>query len=114
MRLARKSRSAAVGALVLLAALLGPGPSPALGQAALEEYVLSLPGVDTSNVGEAPPLADLAQRADPVGVTGETEPTPSPLGAAVGAMLSPAGLVIALSVLGLVAVAIAGRRRGGA
>lgn len=111
MGLTRKSRSAVLGALVFLAVLVGPGSSAALGQAALEEYVLSLPNVDTSTVGEAPPLADLAQRADPVGVTGETEPGPTPLGAVAGAMVSPAGLVLALGALGLVAAAIAGRRR---
>ncbi|HKJ35409.1 MAG TPA: hypothetical protein VKA36_02475 [Solirubrobacterales bacterium] len=115
MRLTDKSKPLLLGTIVLLAAMLGPVSAAGAEPAALEEYVLTLPGVDTSNVGRAAPLEGLAQRADPTGVTGEAAPTPTPLGAVGSAVISPAGLAIALGVLGLGAVAIMGavrRRRG--
>ena len=66
-----KSRSLLVGILVAGAAATLTPVAAAADPSAVEEYVLTLPGVDTSSVGQPEPLLDLSQRAGPVGVVGE-------------------------------------------
>lgn len=101
------------GALVILAAagiVAFPAPAGAAnGPAAVEEYELTLPGVETSNVGQSQPLQDLAKRAGPVGVTGERKESVSTLGATADAAPSAAGL--ALVAVGAAALWLALRRR---
>lgn len=88
-----QSRSVHLFGLVIATALLSAAPAAAE-PAAIEEYVLTLPGVSTSGVGESEPLVDLAQRAGPVGVTGEAAEPPTTLGAISNAAVSPAGAVV--------------------
>jgi hypothetical protein len=101
-----------LGAGIVLAVVAATGPqSAAAGPPAVEEYVLTLPGVKTSGVGETGPLDERARRVGPVGVTGERQPAQSTLAGIGAAAVSPGGLALALALAASVALALR-RTRG--
>jgi hypothetical protein len=94
--------------LVLVLAAAPAAQSATAAPPAVEEYVLTLPGVRTSGIGQSSPPDERARRVGPVGVTGEQRPAPSTLAGIGAAAASPGGLVMALAVA--LAVALALRR----
>ena len=72
--------------------------------------MLTLPGVDTNDVGRPEPLADLSQRAGPVGVVGEQRDAGTRL-SAVGEVVPTTGGLALLAALGA-GTLLAARRRG--
>jgi len=105
-----KSRLAALCACVAALALLAPAIAAAAEDpAAVEQYVNTLPGVDTVDLGDTDPIVARSQRAGPVGVVGENDGTVTALGAVGTAAATPAG--IALIVIVAAGVAIGVRRR---
>jgi hypothetical protein len=106
-----KSRSMLVCAIV--ATMLGPiAPGATAGPAATEEYVLELPGVDSTQIGPPEPIVDRARRAGPIGVVGEQEPAGSRL-AALGSIATTAGGLTLLLVLAGGAALVTSRGRSG-
>ncbi len=95
----------AAGAALLLPAAAGAASS------AQEEYVLTLPGVDTNNATGASALEQRAERAGPSGVVGEQDGTVTALGAVGTAFGTPAGIAVAVVLAVAVALALS-RRRG--
>ena len=81
-------------AAIALVAL--PAASASAEQAAIEEYVLTLPGVDRAGPATTAPIVVRSQRAGPVGVVGEDEAPISQLGAISSAISAPAGIGIAV------------------
>jgi len=73
---------------------------------AVEEYVLTLPGVKTSGVGQSSPADGRGRQVGPVGVTGEQRPAPSALAGIGAAAASPGGFVLALALATAVALAL--------
>lgn len=110
MTRASKSRSMLACILVLAAAATAPAVATAAEPSAVEEYVLTLPGVDTSNVGQSQPLADLAKRAGPVGVTGERREPETALSAIGETLPTVPGLVLIAALA--TGIGLAARRRG--
>ena len=105
-----KCRSAALCACVLALALLAPAMAAAAQDpAAVEQYVNTLPGVDTVDLGQTDPIVARSQRAGPVGVVGENDGSVTALGAVGTAAATPAG--IALIIVFAAGAAIALRRR---
>ena len=92
-------------ALVLPAAALAAAPS------AVEEYVLTIPGVESSDIGGPSAIEESADRIGEVGVVGEQDDSFTRMGALGAATASPAGTLAVLLVLGGLALALA-RRRG--
>jgi hypothetical protein len=101
--------------LAVAVAITAPGAAAA--PPAVEEYVLTLPGAKNSGVGSevqpagsagaAASLVDQrAQRVEPVGVTGERQPSPSALAGIGAAAASPGGVVLALALAAAVALAL--------
>lgn len=85
--------------------LAAPGPS------AVEEYVLTLPGVDTTDIGEPQPFAKLSQRTSPVGVVGERNEPATALGAITGSASSLAGIIVLGALATATALALRRRRQ---
>lgn len=105
MSRAVKSRSALVAGLVWLLSISAPAGAKAA-QAATEQYLLTLPGVQrSSDVGvatdpEPGPAADLG-----AGVTGERAAAPAPLSALFAVVFSPWVLLTLAAAAGVVVVA---------
>ena len=106
-----KSRLAALCACVVALALLAPAiAAAAQDPAAVEQYVYSLPGVDTTNVGDSDPIVARSQRAGPVGVVGEKDGAVTALGAVGTAAATPAGIALIVVAAGGVAIGVRRRR----
>ncbi len=105
---ASKSRSILVGALVILGLAASPAAAGAADPPAIEEYVLTLPGVGT--VGVADQTGAGGELGAPVGVTGERRNPGSSLGAIGSAAVSPGGLAVVLALLVAVGLSIGWRR----
>lgn len=103
-------RSRALCACLAALALFAPASANAAGPAALEEYVLTLPGVDTKDVQGTSPLVEKTERAGPIGVVGEQDDDFTRLSAISAAVVTPAGIGIVLLLAG--GAALAARRRG--
>lgn len=90
MRRGVKSRFGAVTAILIVCAV---APAPSAAGPAEEEYVLELPGVDTTSVG-----GDLSRVRDrgelPGGIVGEGSGAVTPLNAVTEALTSAAGLAV--------------------
>lgn len=107
---ARRAKCRSLLAVGLTAAALATGaPAAAASPAATQEYVLSLPGIDKTNVGAA--TAEGGPTDGAGGIVGEQD-EPRTTAALVGsAMLSPAGLAIVLPAFAIACLALAARRR---
>jgi hypothetical protein len=105
----RKSRSIVLGSLAIVAlAATAPGAGAAE-PAAVEEYVLTLPGVRTVGVSD-PEAGEEAEPIAAVGVTGERRDSGSALGAVGSAAATPAGVAVLVALLAALALST-GRRR---
>lgn len=91
-------------------AAAGPLGAAAAGPAAIEEYVLTLPGVRTGGAGQPEPLVQRSGRIGPTGVSGERTEEPAMLAGIGSSLASPAGIVLMLA-LGAGAVLAAKRRK---
>ncbi len=110
MRRGTQFRLVFVCALTMAALGAGPLAARAADPAAIEEYVLTLPGVKSSGAGQPEPLVQRAQRIGPTGVTGERNEAPTMLAAIGSATASPAGIAVVLA-LGAGAALAAKRSR---
>lgn len=109
MRRGTQSRLVLACALAAVLMTIGPLAAQAAGPAALEEYVLTLPGVKGSGAGQPEPLVQRSQRIGPTGVSGERKQAPTMLSGLGSSLASPAGIVIVLA-LGA-GMLLAARRR---
>jgi hypothetical protein len=91
-------------------ALLAPATAAAQDQAALEEYTLTLEGVEQTDVVGPSLIEESADSIGEVGVVGEQQDDFSRIAALGAATASPAGLMVALFMLGGVALALSRRR----
>jgi hypothetical protein len=106
-----KSRLAALCGCVVALVLLAPaGAAVAAEPAAIEQYVNTLPGVDTTNVGESEPIVARSQRAGPVGVIGERDGSVTALGAIGSATATPGGVVLVAALAAGIGVGFSRRR----
>ncbi len=92
-----KCRSVLLGVLLAAALAAAPGPAAGAGPAAVEEYVLTLPGVDRVGSRGPNPITLRGRDAGPVGVVGEQEPPQPLLGSIASAVASPVGLALVAS-----------------
>lgn len=108
-----KSRSVIVGALLAAMLVASMAPPAAARPAAVEEYVLTLPGAERVGRSKLDPLISGQRDAGPIGVTGERESEPTLFGSVESAIVSPAGLALAAALAGAVALSIraTGKRR---
>jgi hypothetical protein len=91
-------------------ALLVPAVASAQDQAAVEEYRLTLKGVEESDVVGPSLIEESADNIGDVGVVGEQQDDFSRISALGAATASPAGLIVVLCVFGGVALALMRQR----
>lgn len=106
MRRGTQSRLILASGIALVVAAAPAAQTATAAPPAVEEYVLTLPGVKTSGIGQSSPADARARRAGPVGVTGERQPAPSALAGIGAAAASPGGFVLALALAAAVALAL--------
>jgi hypothetical protein len=106
MRRGTQSRLILASGIALLLVAAPAAQTATAAPAAVEEYVLTLPGVKTSGIGQSSPADGPAGRVGPVGVTGERRPAPSVLAGIGAAAASPGGFVLALALAAAVALAL--------
>jgi hypothetical protein len=100
-------------ACVAAVALLAPAAAAAQDQAAIEEYRLTLDGVEETDVTGPSLIEESADEIGEVGVVGEQQDDFSRITALGAATASPAGLLVALFVFGGVVLALTRRRERG-
>jgi hypothetical protein len=92
------------------AAMLAPAAAGAAEPSAIEEYVLTLPGVEQSDVQGPSAIEESADRIGEVGVVGEQNDGFTRMGALGAATASPAGVLMLLLAGGGIALALLRRR----
>lgn len=107
----RSQRALLLSACAAAVALLLSGGTAHAEPAAVEEYRLTLPGVDTSPVRAPSPLEESSEGVGKVGVVGEQSDDFSRTAALGAAATSPAGFALLAIVIGGVGLAFL-RRRG--
>jgi hypothetical protein len=91
-------------------ALLAAAPAAAAEDAAIDEYVLTLPGVEQSNVQGPSAIEESADRIGEVGVVGEQSDNFSRMGALSAAAVSPGGAAALVLIAGGIVLALMRRR----
>jgi hypothetical protein len=90
--------------------LLVTAPAATADPAAVEEYVLSLPGVEQSNVQPPTALEESAEAIGRVGVVGEQNDNFTRIGALSAAAASPGGALALVFLAGGIVLALLRRR----
>jgi hypothetical protein len=106
----RSQPSLLVCACVAGLVALTVAPAAAARPAALEEYVLTLPGVEQSNVEPPSAIEESAERIGDVGVVGEQNDDFTRIGALRAATASPGGALALAFVAGGTVLALRRRR----